>query len=93
MPIHEVPQEFINYANKIQNPIIADIGSRDAIDCLYLYEQLEAGALHIFEPNPIAIDICKKNIAAHKKNKNIFLRHKLLPNLPWRINAVYEKKA
>ena len=29
----------------------------------------------------------------HSKIKSFLLRYKLLPNLPWRINAVYEKKA
>ena len=80
MSSHEVPQEFINYAVKLQKPIIADIGSRDAIDGLYLYDQLDAEALYIFEPNPTAIEICKANIATHENNENIFLNEVALSN-------------
>lgn len=73
MSVHEVPQEFIDYALKFPKPVIADIGSRDATEGLYLFDTLNADELHIFEPNPYAIGICKKNIESHGNSGNIFL--------------------
>lgn len=82
MSAHEVPQEFIEHAKKIKNPVIADIGSRDATEGLYIFDILNAKALHIFEPNPFAIKICKKNISEYNGDNNIFLNEIALSNKP-----------
>ena len=71
---HEVPREFIEYAKRIvpPNAIFCDIGSRDALDGIYLYKALDAAECHIFEPNPTAIEICESNIAKYGEGYSIF---------------------
>jgi FkbM family methyltransferase len=44
-------------------PIICDIGSRDAHEGIFLTKQLGGKELHVFEPNPSAARICRKNLA------------------------------
>lgn len=66
----EVDEKFLNLAKKLKQPIICDIGSRDATEGLYLLHELDSEKLHIFEPNPEAIEKCKENI---KNEKNVVL--------------------
>ncbi|MDH5328146.1 MAG: FkbM family methyltransferase [Gammaproteobacteria bacterium] len=61
-PDIEVSDKFLDLAKQVKNPIICDIGSRDAVEGLYLQKTLNAKKLHIFEPNPEAIAKCKNNI-------------------------------
>jgi 2-O-methyltransferase len=70
---HEVPADFLEIARTTapQHPVICDIGSRDALDGIYLCKCLDASECHIFEPNPDAIEICKSNIAKHGGGCNI----------------------
>lgn len=64
-PVHEVPAEFVGRARAIcpSNPVLCDVGSRDALDAIYLCEALHAAECHVFEPNPAAARICETNIA------------------------------
>jgi 2-O-methyltransferase len=59
-----VSGRFIEIAKNILPgaPIICDIGSRDALEGIFLFRQLNGAALHVFEPNPPAADICRKNL-------------------------------
>jgi len=66
----EVDEKFLNLAKKLVQPIICDIGSRDATEGLYLFHELDSKKLHVFEPNPEAIAKCKENI---KKENNVIL--------------------
>lgn len=43
--------------------MICDIGSRDALEGIYLAEHLEAAELHVFEPNPEAASTCLRHLA------------------------------
>jgi FkbM family methyltransferase len=72
--VHKLPAEFVEYARRTgpANPVICDIGSRDALDGIYLYKALHAAECHIFEPNPTAIEICKSNIAKYGDGCTIF---------------------
>ncbi len=60
-----VSQKFIRFARKVlpQRPVICDIGSRDAIEGIYLLRQLGGRSLHVFEPNPRAAELCRRNLA------------------------------
>ncbi len=59
-----VSPKFIQFAKKVlpESPVICDIGSRDALEGMYLLQQLNGKSLHIFEPNPMAADICRRNL-------------------------------
>jgi FkbM family methyltransferase len=46
--------------------VVYDCGSRDALDGLELAIQIGAKELHIFECNPPAVEICRKNVVQHK---------------------------
>ncbi|MDQ2842572.1 MAG: FkbM family methyltransferase [Acidobacteriota bacterium] len=61
----EVSPKFIRLAKKLlpDRPIVCDIGSRDALEGISLFDQL-GGTLHFFEPNPSAAEICRRNLAA-----------------------------
>ncbi len=65
MAVDGVSPKFISLARRIlgAHPIICDIGSRDALEGISLFRQLQGGALHVFEPNPAAAEICRKNLA------------------------------
>ncbi|MGH9403682.1 MAG: FkbM family methyltransferase [Terriglobia bacterium] len=71
---HQVDSEFIECAREVcpKNPVICDIGSRDALEGIYLCGALEASECHIFEPNPAAIKTCEANIAKYGQRCNIF---------------------
>ena len=58
----EVSKKFLRLARRLNEPIICDIGSRDATEGLYLLDQLDGRILHIFEPNPEALVRCRENI-------------------------------
>jgi FkbM family methyltransferase len=59
-----VSPKFIELAERLLNdgPIICDIGSRDAVEGIYLFQRLSGAGLHVFEPNPAAAEICRKNL-------------------------------
>ncbi len=61
----ELSPKFVRLAKKLlpDSPIICDIGSRDALEGISLYKQLGGGELHVFEPNPSAAEICRRNLA------------------------------
>jgi FkbM family methyltransferase len=70
---HEVPTAFIDIARKLAppQPVICDIGSRDALDGIHLARHLNASELHIFEPNPSAIETCRANIATYGAGREV----------------------
>jgi FkbM family methyltransferase len=47
-----------------RQPIICDIGSRDAREGIALMQQLNGQQLHVFEANPHAAEICRQNLVA-----------------------------
>jgi FkbM family methyltransferase len=61
----DVGLKFIHLAKKliVGHPIICDIGSRDAQEGIFLMQRLDGKALHVFEPNPSAAQICRQNLA------------------------------
>ena len=63
--MEELSPKFITLAKKLlpARPVICDIGSRDALEGISLFRQLQGGALHVFEPNPVAAELCRKNLA------------------------------
>ncbi|HWF48576.1 MAG TPA: FkbM family methyltransferase [Bryobacteraceae bacterium] len=60
-----VSSKFLALAKRVldHHPIICDIGSRDALEGIYLFQQLNAQEVHVFEPNPAAAKICRENLA------------------------------
>jgi len=73
----EVDDKFLSLAKTLKQPIICDIGSRDATEGLYLFHELASKKLHVFEPNPEAIVKCKENI---KNENNVVLNEIGLSN-------------
>jgi FkbM family methyltransferase len=63
-PCVSVPGFLVELARSCGVRIVYDIGSRDAIDGLYLAEGIPASELHVFECNPPAIQRCEQTIAA-----------------------------
>jgi FkbM family methyltransferase len=61
----DVRLKFIRLAKKMLrgDPIICDIGSRDAQEGIFLMQRLAGKALHVFEPNPSAAQACRENLA------------------------------
>jgi FkbM family methyltransferase len=61
----EIPGKFIRFLMQypLSNPVICDIGSRDALEGLCLFKTLSGKQLHLFEPNPIAAERCRQNLA------------------------------
>lgn len=59
-----ITAEFLNFARSLlpANPILCDIGSRDALEGIYLAQQLQASTLHVFEANPAAAQICRGHL-------------------------------
>ncbi len=51
---------------------IYDCGSRDALDGIELYKNLNAKEIHVFECNPPSVEICKQNLEKYldKKSEN-----------------------
>src|SRR6185312_8036457 len=60
----EVSPEFTGFAKTVlpDQPVICDIGSRDALEGIYLFKKLAGKYLHIFEPNPEAAVVCRNNL-------------------------------
>ncbi len=48
--------------NRISVDVIYDCGSRDALDGIELYKNLNAKEIHVFECNPPSVEICKQNL-------------------------------
>ena len=61
----DIDPKFLQLAREIapKNPIICDIGSRDALEGIALLGSSTAAQLHVFEANPSAAIICRQNIA------------------------------
>ncbi len=72
---HQVPRELVRIAKGVcrGNPVICEIGSRDALDGIYLSYALDAAESHIFEPDPASIGNCRANIAEYGQGLNIIL--------------------
>ena len=64
IPQEQVPPAFIRLAERlgIERPVICDIGSRDAREGILLFERLGGSQLHVFEPNPAAAAVCRRNL-------------------------------
>jgi FkbM family methyltransferase len=60
-----VSPKFLTIAKRLLNEraVICDVGSRDALEGIYLLERLNAKKLHVFEPNPVAAKLCRENLA------------------------------
>ena len=60
----QVNPKFITFAKELLpvNPVICDIGSRDALEGIHLFHELGGKCLHVFEPNPAAAAICRMNL-------------------------------
>lgn len=70
----EVDEYVVAFARNLRlaPPIICDIGSRDAAEGVYLYDALGAKALHVFEPNPEAANLCRATLRSEaNRSKNI----------------------
>lgn len=69
----EVDDYFIAFARRMRlgRPIICDIGSRDAVEGVYLYDALDGSTLHVFEPNPEAAAQCRRTIEAHARDDDV----------------------
>jgi FkbM family methyltransferase len=61
----DVDPKFVQLARELapKNPVIADIGSRDALEGIALMRALDGKQLHVFEPNPSAAALCRANLA------------------------------
>ncbi len=61
----DIDPEFLRIARELapKNPIICDIGSRDALEGIALLRELGGRHLHVFEANPNAASICRENLA------------------------------
>jgi len=72
---HQVPPELVRIAKRVcpPNPIVCEIGSRDALDGIYLCTALDAAECHIFEPDPSSIDSCRADIAEYGQGRKIIL--------------------
>jgi FkbM family methyltransferase len=67
----EISQNFLRIAKELlpKNPILCDVGSRDALEAVTLFGQLDGSGLHVFEPNPMAAENCRRNLARLLKEK------------------------
>src|SRR5688572_1954522 len=68
-----VREDFVQICRPLGIKTIYECGSRDAKDGLKLLAALGAVELHIFECNPEAIELCKKNVSHIGSPPNIFL--------------------
>lgn len=57
-----VPKELVEFAENYEINTVYEIGSRDALDGMYIASVLEAKELHIFEPNAGSAKLCSENI-------------------------------
>jgi FkbM family methyltransferase len=63
----DIHPKFLRLARVLfgdRQPIICDIGSRDAREGIALMRQLNGRELHVFEANPSAARICRQNLVA-----------------------------
>ena len=60
----DIDPKFVRLARQLapKNPIICDIGSRDALEGMALLRELDGSHLHVFEANPQAAAICRENL-------------------------------
>jgi len=66
MPGCYLNEKYIKYIDKKKIDVIFEIGSRDCLDAINLHKYYGV-KIYAFECNPLAIDICKKNL----KEQNI----------------------
>ncbi len=61
-----ISRSFLTFAAAIlpANPIICDVGSKDALEGIALFRGLAAKHLHVFEVNPAAAVRCRQNLKA-----------------------------
>jgi FkbM family methyltransferase len=69
----EMKKDLVDMCRRHNVRVIYDCGSRDALDGIELLNRLGSEELHIFECNPEAIQLCRKNISLYKENAKIFL--------------------
>jgi len=55
---------FIKACQALREPVICEVGSRDALDGIDLLKTLNGKHLHVFEANPEAIPRCRASIDA-----------------------------
>jgi FkbM family methyltransferase len=67
----DIDPKFIRLARQLapKNPMICDIGSRDGLEGIALMLELESKELHVFEPNPAAAAVCRKNLQEFAENR------------------------
>src|SRR5579872_2770327 len=60
----ELTPNFVQFARRVvgSKPIICDIGSRDAREGIALMRLLDGKQLHVFEANPAAAELCRRNL-------------------------------
>lgn len=60
----ELCPKFVQLARRVMKaePVICDIGSRDAREGIALMQLLNGKHLHVFEPNPNAAAVCRQNL-------------------------------
>lgn len=51
--------------------VIYDLGSRDALDGLYLLKAIPAEELHVFECNPSGVELCRENVASYRDDGSV----------------------
>ena len=55
-------EQFVNYiADKNEEYIIFDVGSRDCMQSIEFYHTFPNSKIYAFECNPNTLNICKKN--------------------------------
>jgi len=79
----QVSPAFLEWAKNVgQIGCIYDCGSRDATDGLTLLTELNARELHVFECNPEAIELCRKNISQNVDRAKVHLAPCALADVP-----------
>jgi len=81
--VHQDPAEVVRIARAVcpASPVICEIGSRDALDGIYLSKALDAAECHVFEPNPASIQTCLANLARYGRGRNICFNPLALSNV------------
>jgi FkbM family methyltransferase len=61
-----VRNDFLQIARRLGIACIYECGSRDARDSLALVQGIGAQELHVFECNPQAVELCRRNLEAYR---------------------------
>lgn len=68
-----VTDQLLDVLRALDIKVIFDVGSRDALDGLYLLDSLAADELHAFECNPTGVEICRSNVDSYNGHGRAFL--------------------